>query len=302
MKIPILFIIFNRPDTTKKVFDAIKKYKPKELFIAADGPRTNKPIDKNLCEETRRVVANVDWDCKVKRLYRKQNLGCKVAVSSAIDWFFENEEMGVILEDDCLPDNSFFRFCAELLFKFKNNEKIMHISGDNYLQMSELPSNEYYFSRYPNIWGWATWRRAWRKYSVSIKGWRERSNRVIFNGLSLVEKLYWSNNFDMVSNNLIDTWDYQWVYTVFNNGGYTIAPGSNLVTNIGLSNNATHSNNSGHMFRKVGKSIFPLKHKKNMFFDKKRDLYTSKFVYFINIFMIIYQFFKITGILKVKHN
>lgn len=298
-KTPVLFIIFNRPDTTKRVFEAIRKYKPKELFIAADGPRTDKPGEKERCEEARKITEKIDWPCEVKRLYRENNLGCKYAVSGAIDWFFKKVEEGIILEDDCLPDRSFFEFCNSLLSKYRDNAKIMHISGDNYLPHIKNVSNEYYFSRYPNIWGWATWKRAWNRYNVNIVNWREKISKNTFEDMSLIERTYWSNNFDMVSKNLIDTWDYQWVYTVFKYG-YSIAPGSNLVTNIGHNKNATHASKFRSKSFKTGRIISSLKHPKKIYINRKNDSYVAKNVYYINVLMIAYQFLKIIGIIKIK--
>src|SRR4030042_6453503 len=149
---PVLFLIFNRPDTTEKVFDEIRKAKPKKLFVAADGPRQDKQGEKEKVGRARQIVIDgIDWDCEIKTLFRDKNLGCKVAVSSAINWFFENEEMGIILEDDCLPHQSFFRFCGELLEKYKDDERIMVISGENLLFGRKRTNYSYYFSRYYHI-------------------------------------------------------------------------------------------------------------------------------------------------------
>jgi len=150
MKKPVLFLIFNRPDTTKQVFEAIREYQPKQLFIAADGPREEKHNEKELCEETRKIAQKVDWDCEVKTLFRNENLGCRDAVSSAIDWFFENVEDGIILEDDCLPNQSFFKFCEEMLELYKNDTRIMHISGNNLLN-NVKSKTDYYFSKIEHI-------------------------------------------------------------------------------------------------------------------------------------------------------
>ena len=156
----VLFIIFNRPETTQRVFDAIRLAKPTRLYIAADGPRENKTGEKELCEQARKIAQNVDWDCEVKTLFQKENLGCGKAVSHAISWFFENEDMGIILEDDCLPHQSFFKYCEELLEKYKNNDRIGIISGNNFQKKRKIGSFSYYFSDIVNIWGWATWARS----------------------------------------------------------------------------------------------------------------------------------------------
>ena len=170
LKTPILFLIFNRLDTTRRVFEEIRKQKPRQLFVASDGPRVNKDGEREIVEKTRKLVLdNIDWECEVKTLFRGENLGCKIAVSSAIDWFFENIEEGIILEDDCLPAQSFFGYCEELLEKFREDGRISVISGDNFQFGWRNTSDSYYFSKNCHIWGWATWRRAWERYDVEMK-------------------------------------------------------------------------------------------------------------------------------------
>lgn len=245
LKTPILFIIFNRPETTKKVFEVIRQAKPKKLFIAADGPRDSKPNEKELCEKVKKIATQIDWDCEVKTLFREKNLGCGKAVSSAITWFFENVEEGIILEDDCLPDLSFFKFCSELLDKHRLDEKVFMISGDNFLPESLRLKESYYFSKFAHIWGWATWRRAWKKYDFQMKDfpiflsqkkiteiWKDRNTQK-----------YWLEKFNEVYKHKIDTWDYQWVYTIWKNNGFSIAPNVNLISNIGFGIEGTHTLN-----------------------------------------------------------
>lgn len=173
LNVPVLLLIFNRPDTTQRVFHEIRGASPLQLFISADGPRENKPGEFEKCQITRDIVRQVDWDCEVYTNFRDKNLGCKIAVSSAIDWFFENVEEGIILEDDCLPSFSFFRFCEELLEKYRDDERIMQIGGTNLLSEWQRSDDSYYFSKYGAIWGWATWRRAWQYYDVNMKLWPE---------------------------------------------------------------------------------------------------------------------------------
>ncbi|EKE21540.1 MAG: Protein containing nucleotide-diphospho-sugar transferase protein, partial [uncultured bacterium] len=162
---PILFIIFNRPDTTLSVFEAIRQIKPARLYVAADGPRSERSGEDVVCAETRRIAMGVDWPCELKTRFLDKNVGCHTAVPAAVSWFFENEEEGIILEDDCSPDLSFFTFCETLLERYRDDEEVMMISGDNF-QPSEFKTrndSSYYFSGIANIWGWATWRRAWAK-------------------------------------------------------------------------------------------------------------------------------------------
>lgn len=242
-KIPILFIVFNRPDTTKRVFEVIRQSKPSRLFIAADGPRPNKPGEEGRCQEVRKITENIDWECEVVRRYSNINLGCKTGVSSAIDWFFENVEEGIILEDDCLPDPSFFIFCRDLLSYHRENKQVMAISGNNFQHGATHEKASYYFSRYPHIWGWATWKRAWKKYDVTM------ADYPIFKKTGQIKKLftkratqrYWIKLFDKLYQNKIDTWDGQWVFALFKNNGLCATPNQNLISNIGFSSEATHT-------------------------------------------------------------
>jgi hypothetical protein len=243
METPILFLIFNRPDTTKIVFEAIRQIKPKRLFIAADGPRANKQGEAENCAAARALTEQIDWDCQVIRDYSAINLGCKKRVSSAISWFFYQVEQGIILEDDCLPNPSFFNFCETLLEKYKNDERIMHVSGNNFLFGKIKINEDYYFSRISNIWGWATWRRAWQKYDVDMKDFPEfiAKNKIaeIFPDKFLQKK--WLELFQTIYDRKVDTWDYQWEYAILNVGGLGINPKVNLISNIGFSGAATHT-------------------------------------------------------------
>ena len=241
LKTPILFIIFNRPKTTEAVFGQIKSMKPTQLFIAADGPRSEKNGEKELCEETRKIITKIDWPCEIKTLFREKNLGCKLAVSEAISWFFDNVEQGIILEDDCVPNKSFFSFCERMLEKYKTDEKIMMVSGTNYLNLVDI-EKDYFFSRYFSVWGWATWKRAWNKYDISMTSWpqykKQRKLREIFKGYT-AEKFY-EIMFDQVKENRVSTWDIQWAYTCLFNNGLSCTPKYNLIKNIGQS--GTHIN------------------------------------------------------------
>jgi len=245
-KTPILLLIFNRPEVTKKIFQEIQKLKPKYLFLSSDGPRKNIKNEKEKIEQTRKIILNnINWDCDLKTLVRKDNLGCKIAVSSAIDWFFKYVEQGIILEDDCLPNQSFFYFCENLLNKYKHDGRIMHISGNNFFNNEQIKKNSYYFSRIPHIWGWATWKRAWKKYDVNIKNFPNfKKNNLIKNifNKNLVQS-EWNKVFQKVYKNKIDTWDYQWTYTVFTNNGLCINPNLNLISNVGFTKESTHTKN-----------------------------------------------------------
>ena len=238
---PVLFLIFNRPDTTERVFEEIRKAKPKRLFIVADGPRNEEEREK--CEAARAVVEKIDWDCEVKRNYSEKNLGCKIRVSSGIDWFFENVEQGIILEDDCLPSQSFFPFCEELLERYKDDERVGMISGNNFFAQDFNSKYSYHFSNHGSIWGWASWKRAWKNYDVAMKAWTkiDQDNMLYNYFYDKKVKNTWKDRFNNVFNGKIDTWDFQWAFTRYLNRYSTIRPCKNLVANIGFDNRATHT-------------------------------------------------------------
>lgn len=239
MNTPILFIIFNRPDTTEKVFNTIRSQKPKRLYIAADGPRSNRPGEDLLCKETREVVSKIDWDCEVKTLFRDHNLGCGKTVSGAIDWFFENEEMGIILEDDCLPSSSFYSYCEYFLEKYKGEPKVFTITGYNFFT-NKIKPNEISFSRYTHVWGWATWRRVWKNFDFNLEH-LETEKESMKKYLLKDEYEYWVNQFRKILTKEMDTWDYQLQFLCFKEGGLTILPPRNLIKNIGFDERATHT-------------------------------------------------------------
>lgn len=177
---PILFLIFNRPETTERVFQQIRKIQPRQLFVSADGPRPTKIGEQETCEQVQKIIQKIDWKCDLKTNYSEKNLGCRVAVSSGINWFFNHVYEGIILEDDCVPDISFFHFCETMLEYYRNDERIMHIGGFNYQDGIIRGSGSYYFSQLSHIWGWATWKRAWDKYDVNVSTYLNYSSRNCF--------------------------------------------------------------------------------------------------------------------------
>lgn len=278
---PILFLIFNRPEETKLVFDRIKLQKPKYLYIAADGPRVHVAGEKEICEQTRSIIKDIDWDCELKTLFREENLGCGRAISGAINWFFDNVEQGIVMEDDCLPNDSFFPFCEEMLDKYKDDERVGVISGDNFLFDNFKVSNSYYFSKFPHIWGWATWKRAWAKYDFTMSKWPELKDGKEFRAKfpEATTRYYWRNIFDKVYNKEIDTWDYQWAFTCFINDFLSITPKHNLISNIGFgSANATHTNNKGGKFANMTTQSleFPLTHPNEVKTSQQFDSYIQR--------------------------
>lgn len=247
---PVLYIIFNRLDTVKRTFPVIAAQKPARLFIAADGPRVSREGEAEKCREVRNfVLSNINWNCDVQTLFREENLGCGENVHRAITWFFDNVEQGIILEDDCLPDPSFFAYCETLLDYYKNDERIMHIAGDNPLIQCKNWPYSYYYARLMHCWGWASWKRAWKKYEFVLSDvTKTLSDNAYFKNRKVREHYeYIFRGFEKKPF-ITDTWDYQWTYAVFKANGICINPAKNLVTNIGFDGEGAHFNNNGHGF------------------------------------------------------
>ncbi len=277
-KSAVLFLIFNRPETTEKVFQQIKLVKPGKLYIAADGPRSNISGEDAICKETKELILkNIDWDCEIKTLFRDKNIGCKYAVSGAIDWFFKNEDEGIILEDDCLPNVDFFRFCDMMLNYYKNDIRIRHIGGVN-LQFGNLRGEySHYFSNLSHVWGWATWRRAWEDYDVELSKYKnlnieKQIGNIFYNKLAVKS---WLEIYKLLFSNKINTWDYQWAFTNFFNNGLSVIPNKNLISNIGFGEKSTHTTNPNDKYSKMevvelGEITYPIV----ILPDKEADLFT----------------------------
>ena len=222
------------------MFGKIREIRPKKLYVAADGPKNSK--DSTLCERVRSQIL-IDWDCEVKTLYRDKNLGCKIGVSSAIDWIFEFEDKAIILEDDTLPEISFFRFCEELLYKYENEKKIFSITGVNWQFGIKRGLASYYFSTYPGIWGWATWKDRWEAFDLNFTGLEEqiKGDFLSFMTNDEKEKQFHIENLRNTKLNNIDSWDFAWHYTYYKFKGLCIVPNSNLISNLGFDSRATHT-------------------------------------------------------------
>jgi hypothetical protein len=253
------------------------------LFVAADGPREDREGEAERCQRARAVIKQVDWECEVSTLFRGSNLGCKTAVSSAIDWFFQNVEEGIILEDDCLPHLSFFPFCAELLERYRCDERIMMVSGNNFQLGRKRGPYSYYFSNYCHGWGWASWRRAWRYYDVQMELWPTLRETPFLQLLWLDEAAanHWRDVFDGVYAGCIDTWDYQWFFACWTRRALAILPNSNLVSNIGFGTDATHTTASVSSVADlpVMEMRFPLKHPPYIVRDLEADRYTFNAIF-----------------------
>ena len=266
---PVLFLIFCRPETTKQVFGAIRKARPTKLYIAADGPR-DREGEAERCEAARKIALAVDWECEVKTLFRSKNIGLGKGLSSAISWFFEHETEGIILEDDCLPSPSFFRYCAELLERYRDDTRIMEIGGNNF-EKEDVRDSEYsyYFSNLVYIWGWATWRRAWKLQDFRMNHYDEISKKNYLNGhySSIYERHFFQYVFEKIYREDLkispkNIWSYQWQFACKINSGLVIVPNCNLVVNLGIGKDATNTTGKNG----IGSTLvledmqFPLRH------------------------------------------
>lgn len=279
MKTSIAFIIFNRPDTTERVFAAIAKAQPPKLLVIADGPRPNRPDDIEKCKVTRDIIKRVDWPCELLTNFSETNLGCKNRVSSGIDWVFTQTDEAIILEDDCLPEDSFFQFCEEMLEKYRFDQRIGMISGVNFLNNKISIQDSYYFSKYMPIWGWATWRRSWSNYDVNIDIWPKLKREGFLDTRinKSDERSYWNTVFERIYKGTIDTWDYQWVLCNWIQNRLSIIPNVNLISNIGFRSDATHTSGSSIYSDMNTKPIlFPLKHPENIYSNTRADIYSAR--------------------------
>lgn len=271
---PIAYIVFNRPDLTRTSFETIKNYRPSHLFIIADGPRLGHPTDEVRCDEVRRIIEQIDWPCEVYRNYSNRNLGCKDRIISGLNWVFENVEYAVILEDDVIPHPDFFGYCDELLSRYKNDERVACITGDNFQNGICRGDDSYYFSKYNHVWGWATWRRVWEKNNSSLTFWPEWKKSSDWRKVmpDNFERRYWEKVMNKVHNNEIDTWDYQWMCSLWFNGGLIATPNVNLVTNIGIGPDATHTIDAnvrkGVQTHSLGQLTHPRSIEQNILADK----------------------------------
>jgi hypothetical protein len=287
LKTPVAFLIFNRPDTAARVFEEIRRARPPKLLIIADGPRLNRPNEVEKVAATRAVVEQVDWHCEVLTNYSDINLGCKRRVSSGLDWVFQTVEEAIILEDDCLPHPTFFRFCEELLEKYQEDEHVMHISGNNFQFDHKQGESSYYFSRYAHVWGWASWRRAWQHYDVQMRRWAGAESKDVFlsDFANPAEKRFWKAKWDGVCAGGIDTWDFQWVFACLAQKSLSIVPNVNLVSNIGFGRNSTHTGSISNLADiPTVAMVFPLVHPSFFTRDLEADDYAASLFFRLGLF------------------
>jgi hypothetical protein len=241
--IPVLLMLFNRPESTRQVFEKVRESRPARLFVAGNGPRVDVPKDIELCRQVRAIFDNIDWECEVHLNFRDVNIGMHPQWHQTMDWFFSVVDHGIILEDDCVPHPSFFGFCVELLDKYKDDERIMHINGSNFQFGKKRGGASYYFSKYPHVWGWATWKRAWKKYDNDLKSFPEfQKNNIIDTAVANPEqKKYWLRFFEQLYTGIYSPCDAKWLYAIWANRGLCITPNVNMVTNIGYGLSAGHT-------------------------------------------------------------
>jgi len=278
----VLFMVFNRPDTTELVFDKIRQAKPPRLYIAADGPRGEHEDEEEKVAKVREIATRINWPCEVKTLFREKNLGCKKAVSESITWFFEHEEQGIILEDDCLPHLNFFTFCETLLDRYAEDTKVSVITGNNFQNGCWRGDASYYYSKYTMCWGWATWRRTWQHYQGDLTFWPNwrRSNSWLKQTPNKNERRYWERLFEKIRAGQIDTWDIPWIASVWYYGGLTATPNMNLVSNIGFREDATHTISKNSKFSKMPvKNLGMLKHPRIVERNVEADIWTFDYHY-----------------------
>lgn len=264
---PVLLLAWRRPETTRAVMESLRNARPSSLFIAVDGPAEHlRAGEAKKVHSTIEVIErSIDWPCHVQRKYSKINLGCRVGVTSAIDWFFSSVSEGIILEDDCVPHIDFFGYCSELLDRFRNSNQVMCISGDNSAGVPVIGSASYSFIRFPQIWGWATWRRAWKLYDRDLSRYQEARRNGTWE--KRVPDEFQRAAFTPILDQLAkrgepDTWDYQWAATLLLEGGLSIHPRVNLVSNVGFGGDATHTTTSTHPRAQIPvHPILPLHHR-----------------------------------------
>lgn len=262
---PVLLLLFNRPKHTQMVLNQLRLIRPAVLYIHCDGPRKDKPREEEEVQAVRNCLSGIDWPCEIKTLFRTENAGLRDGVFGAINWFFTEVEKGIILEDDCVPDISFFQYCAELLDYYEKEEKVMHIGGSNLGEhLTSHCEDSYVFSKFTFVWGWASWRRAWKKMTLSLDGFETFEKEGIIHDLcnDNMAQAYMLDKFRATKARENNSWAYAWSYSILAANGLTIVPGKNLVQNTGIgTTGATHTVHSDPKAKlKASRLAFPLKH------------------------------------------
>ncbi len=283
LQVPIAFIIFNRPETTRRVFEQIARVRPIRLHIIADGPRPDVPEDNMRCRQARQFIQEINWECDLTCDISETNLGIKERISSGLNGLFSKVNKAIILEDDCLPNISFFYYCEQLLTRFENDPRVMMVSGTNFVgELNPIPYS-YYYSNIPLIWGWATWASSWEQYDGAMRLWPEVRDRGLLAGLfpNPRHRQYWEKRLQWTYEGRLNTWDYCWILACWVNRALTTIPSGNLVGNIGFGNHATHTLGSHNpwMDMQTQEMAFPLKHPPYLFPDAAADKKTQEAVF-----------------------
>jgi hypothetical protein len=279
IRTPVIFLIFRRPHTTARVFAEIARARPPKLLVVADGPHADRPGEAEKCAAARAIIEQVDWPCEVLTNYAETNMGCKNRVASGLTWAFDHVEEAIILEDDCLPHPTFFRYCEELLERYRYDERIMAICGTNFQLGHQRSDDSYYFSIYNDFVGWATWKRAWQHYDHEMRLWPIiRDNNWLFDlHQDLYATQYWTNLFNLTYENRINTWGYRWRFACWREGGLSIVPNINLVSHIGAGPDAVNHRSTEGAFenRPVEAMPFPMDHPPHRIRDVVSDRITN---------------------------
>lgn len=285
--VPILLIAWRRPNELSQLITILRNLKPTQVFVACDGASEHRIGDENKVRKTREVArSEIDWSCHRSFKFSDKNLGCKVAVNTAIDWFFEHVDSGIVLEDDCMPNLSFFEYCRVLLTKYRDDQRVWCIGGVNFQEGRPRAQGSYYFSVYNHCWGWATWKSRWVKNDPDIQSWPLFKQSGFMSSIfpNQQECRYWTNIFDTLYKfGVPDTWDYQWMFTCLINGGLTALPNNNLVQNVGFSDDATHTCLATSSVEKATQSMNHIMHPHFILADKIADSYTFKNVFRISL-------------------
>ncbi len=278
---PVLLIIFNRPDKVERLIDSLRPIKSKKVYVSADGPREDVPTDNVRCTLAREAISKIDWPCEVFTNFHERNTGADFGPEKALNWFFDNVDEGIVLEDDCLAHPDFFRFTEDMLSRYRDNEKIMMISGNNFQNGISRGEGSYYFSKYPSTWGWASWRRAWKHYDTKTSDYVEFMNKNTLDTIcqSDNEKKYWTKFFEKINSGKLEHWDIKWIFAIWNNNGISITPNVNLVKNVGFGYDATHTFKHDDMMvvntDEIGEIIPP----SSITVNREADAYLFKHVY-----------------------
>jgi hypothetical protein len=275
---PIALFLFNRPHLTSQVYERVRAVRPSRLLVVADGPRASRPEDRTLCEAARKIVSSPDWPCELLTNFAEENLGNRGRLSSGLNWVFDQCPEAIILEDDCLPCPSFFSFCSQMLSRYREDNRIMHVSGQNLQGGMRRGNGSYFFSRYSLSWGWASWRRAWQYYDVGLSAWpiarQEGWLASILDDPLEIE--YWTGIFDKTYGGLINTWDYQWLFTCWCQNGLSIQPNENLVSNIGVGPDATNFKEGHRTLGIPTRELSECVHSTAIFQHREADRFTFK--------------------------